>query len=105
MKIQDSANLSNLAPSTDLAKTAATQSVRSTTGGSGASQTQRTSDQVSLSDFASKISSQLDASAASRAERVSQLAAAYQSGSYQPDLSAVSKSIVDASVGSAAELR
>ncbi len=105
MKIQDSANLSNLAPSTNTARTAGTESVRSSGGGAGTSGAQRSSDQVSLSDFASQISSHLEASAASREARVSQLAAAYQSGSYQPDLAAVSKSIVDSSMGSASELR
>ena len=53
------------------------------TGGSG-------SDQVELSS----LSRALNASASSRSSRVDQLAALYQSGQYQPDPAATSKSMV-----------
>lgn len=103
MKIQDT-NIGGLA-FPDAAKTGATQGVRPGGDTSRAAQANRSSDQVSLSDFASKISGQLDANAAQRAERVGRLAASYQAGTYNPDPAAVSRKIVEASIGPMSELR
>jgi flagellar biosynthesis anti-sigma factor FlgM len=101
MKIQDNINLSGPATS-EAGKSAATQAVRHSGHGS-ASRAHGSSDQVSLSDFAGQLSRSLDASASQRASRVNDLAAAYQSGSYNPDPAAVSKSMVASMLG--ADLR
>ena len=51
-------------------------------------------DTVELSTAAGRVRQALDASAASRAQRVGELQAAYRAGSYQPDSAETSRGIV-----------
>ena len=72
-----------------------------TNGGTngGSSQVSSSGDSVQLSGFSGKVSQSLQTAAADRAQRVSQIAAAVQSGTYKVDSKAVSKAIVDHAIG------
>jgi flagellar biosynthesis anti-sigma factor FlgM len=68
--------------------------------GSGSGKTGSSSDRVELSSFTGRMSQTMQADAASRAQRVSQIAAAVRSGTYKVDSMAVSKAIIDQAVAS-----
>ncbi len=68
--------------------------------GSGSGQVSQSGDSVELSGLSGRVSATLQADSASRAEKVSQVAAAVQSGTYHVDAKAVSKSIVDHALAS-----
>ena len=58
------------------------------------------SDSVSLSKLVSKVSQSFQADSSSRSLRVSQIAEAVQSGTYQVDSLAVSRSLIDQAISS-----
>jgi flagellar biosynthesis anti-sigma factor FlgM len=72
------------------------------TGSSGQSksgnQVSSEGDQAEFSGFLSQLSRNLQTDSAGRAQRVSQLAAAVQSGSYKVDSAALSKTLVDQAI-------
>src|SRR5664279_6073098 len=94
MRIVDSTNLGNTNP----AQTGRTGDLRSIESGGKAGSAQRkgdsTSDSVELSSFTDRLSRTMQATAASRAQRVSELSQAVRSGTYQVDASAVSHALV-----------
>jgi len=55
-------------------------------------------DQTEFSGFLSRLSQNLQSDTTSRAQRVSQLAAAVQSGSYKVDSAALSRTLVDQAI-------
>jgi flagellar biosynthesis anti-sigma factor FlgM len=57
-------------------------------------------DSVELSGFAGRLSQTMEATSASRAQRVAELTAAVRSGSYQVDASAVSHAMVSQAISS-----
>lgn len=61
----------------------------------GIKSTSSSSDVMDLSGLASRISSALESSDTSRAERVNRLAQMVQSGSYQIDTQAISSKMID----------
>jgi negative regulator of flagellin synthesis FlgM len=67
-------------------------------GGSSAAGKSSSSDRLELSSFAGRLSQAVAASSAGRSQRVAELKAAVQSGTYQTDPAAISRSIVDYSL-------
>ncbi len=65
--------------------------------GSG-SQVSSGSDQAQFSGFLTRLSQNLQTDTASRAQRVSQIASAVQSGSYSVDSAALSRTLVDRAI-------
>lgn len=101
MRIVDSTNLGNTAP-TQTGRAGELRAVDSGgKTGSGPRKASSTSDSVELSGFAARISQTMEAATASRAQRVSALTDAVRSGSYQVDPSAVSHSMVSQAISSA----
>jgi anti-sigma28 factor (negative regulator of flagellin synthesis) len=72
------------------------------TGSSGesksVSQVSSGGDQAEFSGFLSRLSQNLQSDTAGRAQRVSQLAAAVQSGSYKVDSASLSRTLVDQAI-------
>jgi len=98
MRIVDPNSLGNTLP-VQTGRTGETQSVHpSGKGGSVSKAGSGASDSVQLSSLSGRISQSLETDSASRAHRVSQIAAAVQAGTYKVDASAVSRAIVDQSI-------
>ena len=76
------------------APTTETQAASSTKKGSGASSSSA-ADGLQLSKFAGSLSQIMESDSANRSQRVAQLAAAVQSGTYKVDPQAVSRALVD----------
>ena len=100
MRIVDSTNLGNTNP----AQTGRTGELRSIESGGKAGSAQRkaaaTTDSVDISSFTDRLSRTMQAAAASRAQRVSELSLAVRSGTYQADASAVSHAMVSQALSS-----
>ena len=100
MRIVDSNNLGN----TNSAKTGRTEDPRSidTAGKSGSAARKGSSgtDSVELSSLTDRISQTMQAAAASRSQRISELTAAVRSGSYQVDGKAISHALVNEAISS-----
>jgi negative regulator of flagellin synthesis FlgM len=96
MRISDPNGLGQLA-STQSGKAGETEAAKAKTG-SGSARPGAAGDRVELSSFSGRISESLLAASASRAQRVAELKAAVESGSYQPDPMAVGRSIIDHSL-------
>ena len=88
--------LSGLGHTTGLGETQNTSS--SNSKGAGASSSTSEGDGVQLSGFAGTLSKVLQSDSSSRSQRIAQLTAAVQSGTYQVDPAALSKAIVDHAV-------
>jgi flagellar biosynthesis anti-sigma factor FlgM len=98
MRISDPNGLGHLA-SAQNGRAGETEAInQSLKGGSDAAGKAASSDRLQLSTFAGRLSEALATGSAVRAERVAQLKAAVQSGAYQPDPLAISRSIVDFSL-------
>jgi anti-sigma28 factor (negative regulator of flagellin synthesis) len=76
-------------------RTAQTQAAGSVAKGSSNDPSSSSADGLQLSRFAGTLSEVMQSDSATRAQRVTQLSAAYKSGSYQVDAAAVSRAIVD----------
>lgn len=72
--------------------------------GTAASSSTSQSDGVQLSGFAGTLSKVLQSDSTGRSQRIAQLAAAVQSGTYQVDPAALSRAIVDHSVSGGSSL-
>ena len=94
MRIVDNSNPGNTAIG-QTTHTSQTQAAGSTTKGAGTSSSSQASDGLQLSKFAGSLSQIIQSDSANRSQRVAQLAAAVQSGSYQVDPMAVSRALVD----------
>jgi anti-sigma28 factor (negative regulator of flagellin synthesis) len=90
----DSNNLGNLGPS-QAERSGETPAIVSPGKNGSAGKTGASADRVELSGFTGRVSESLQADAASRGQRVSQLAAAVRSGTYKLDSRAVSGAVVD----------
>jgi flagellar biosynthesis anti-sigma factor FlgM len=77
------------------APTTETQAASSTKKGSGAASSSSSADGLQLSKFAGSLSQIMESDSANRSQRVAQLAAAVQSGTYKVDPQAVSRALVD----------
>lgn len=101
MRISDPNGLGHLA-SAQSGRAAETEAVNpSLKGGGKAGAGSAASDRVELSSFTGRLSEALAATSAGRAQRVAELKAAVQSGSYQTDPAAISSAIVDHSLRAA----
>jgi flagellar biosynthesis anti-sigma factor FlgM len=100
MRIVDSTNIgSAAAPQTGRA--GGLQSIDSAgKNGSALRKGASGADSVELSSFADRLSQSMQAASASRVERVAQLTAAVQSGSYKVDSQALSHSMVSQAISS-----
>lgn len=85
-------------------RTADTQTTGAPGKGSGAPSSTSPSDGVQISNFAGTLSQVLQSGSTDRSQRVAQLAAAVQSGTYQVDAAAVSRAMVDHAISSASSL-
>jgi len=94
MRIDDNSNPVNTAIG-QTTRTAETQAAGSTTKGAGAPSSSPAADGLQLSKFAGSLSQIFQSDSANRSQRVAQLAAAVQSGSYKVDPMAVSRALVD----------
>lgn len=95
MRIVDANQSGNTTPS-QADRTGATRAVGpSGSNSSGSGQVSQSGDSVELSGLSGRVSASLQADSASRAQKVNQVAAAVQSGTYQVDAKAVSKAIVN----------
>jgi flagellar biosynthesis anti-sigma factor FlgM len=83
------------APLGQTAPTSETQAAGSAAKSAGASSSSQATDGLQLSKFAGSLSQIMQSDSASRSQRVAQLAAAVQSGTYQVDPQAVSRALVD----------
>ncbi len=91
MRIEDNNNATAA-----LGQTAPAQAPNSTAkGGAVTPQSSDATDGLDLSNFTGSLSRIMQSDSVSRAQRVAQLAAAVQSGTYQVDPQAVSRAIVD----------
>lgn len=77
-----------------------TESTGSTGKGAGPRSSNSDTDGLQLSGFAGTLSKVLQSDSTGRSQRVAQLAAAVQSGTYQVDPAALSKAIVDHAISS-----
>jgi flagellar biosynthesis anti-sigma factor FlgM len=99
MRIIDSNSLGSCA-SNATGRTGQTQGVQESARKNGADRSgQSQSDTVELSGSSKSVDAAWNAYAASRAQRVQQLAAAVQGGTYEPDAGAVSSKMVDEALG------
>lgn len=100
MRIVDSTNLGNAAPA-QTGRTGGLQSIDSAgKNGSALRKSSSSADSVELSSFADRLSQTMQASSASRAQRISALTSAVRSGTYQVDPQAVSHSMVSQAISS-----
>jgi flagellar biosynthesis anti-sigma factor FlgM len=83
------------APLDQAAQTTQTQAAGSAAKGAGTSSSSAAADGLQLSKFAGSLSQIMQSDSANRSQRVAQLAAAVQSGTYQVDPQAVSRALVD----------
>jgi anti-sigma28 factor (negative regulator of flagellin synthesis) len=99
MRINDNSNLANnaLGQTGRAAETESTGSSARSVAKAAPSET----DDLQLSRFAGALSQVIQTDSASRSQRVAQLAATVQSGSYQVDSLATSRAIVDYSIAAA----
>lgn len=97
MRIVDPNSLGNALPA-QTGRAGESQSVRPSGSGAAGKTGSTGGDSVQLSSLSGRISQTLEADSASRAQRISQLAAAVQSGTYQVDAQSVSSAIVDQSI-------
>jgi flagellar biosynthesis anti-sigma factor FlgM len=99
MRIIDSNSLGNCESlQTGRAGGAQSSSAASRNGSTGKSGTGDV-DTVELSGSNSRVAEALRADSASRAQRVQELVAAVQAGTYEPDVYAVSSALVDEAIG------
>jgi flagellar biosynthesis anti-sigma factor FlgM len=100
MRIVDTSNLGNTTP----AQTGRTGELRSIDSGgkagSGSGKSSSATDSVQLSGFTGRLAQTMQADAASRVQRVTELTAAVRSGSYQADAKAVSHALVNQALSS-----
>lgn len=85
-------------------RAAETQSTGSSAKGKGAQSSTSQTDGLQLSSFAGTLSKVLQSDSTGRSQRVAQLAAAVQSGTYQVDPQAVSRAIVDHAISGGSSL-
>jgi len=100
MRISDPNGLGHLA-SAQSGRAAETEAANPSLKGGKAGGGSAASDRVELSSFTGRLSEALTASSAGRAQRVAQLKAAVDAGTYQPDPDAISRAIVDHSLAAA----
>ena len=91
MRVQDS-NLNSVSITTG--GSARADGVQPGRSGSSSAKAKDGQDELSLSDFGSRVHG-ISGNTAERTARVSQLAAAYKSGNYHPDAQAVAKGVVN----------
>jgi flagellar biosynthesis anti-sigma factor FlgM len=95
MRIVDTNQSGNIAPA-QAGRTGATRGVNPAgSKGAGGGKISQSGDSVQLSEFSGLVSNSMETQAATRAQKVSQIAAAVQSGTYKVDAQAVSRAIVD----------
>jgi flagellar biosynthesis anti-sigma factor FlgM len=94
MRIVDTNQPGNTIP-LQSGRTGATRPVPAGESNGSSGKVSQNSDSIELSGLSGRVSQTLQADSASRAEKVNQIAAAVQSGTYQVDAKAVSKAIVD----------
>ncbi len=98
MRIVDSSNLGNAAPA-QTGRAGALQSIdQAGKHGAASRKGASTDDSVQLSSFADRLSQSLQATATSRAQRISERTAAVRSGSYSIDAHTISHSMVSEAV-------
>lgn len=103
MQIADNNSL-NSAQLEQTTRTADTQAAGAPGKGTSAPSSPSQSDGVQISNFAGTLTQVLQSDSTDRSQRVAQLAAAVQSGSYQVDPMAVSRSILDHAISGASSL-
>lgn len=103
MQIVDNNSLSNTALE-QANRAADAQPAGSPAKGTEANSSSSQSDGVQLSNFAGTLSQVLQSGSTDRSQRIAQLSAAVQSGTYQVDPSAVSRAIVDHAISGAHSL-
>jgi anti-sigma28 factor (negative regulator of flagellin synthesis) len=79
-------------------RTGGAQATGSSDKSNSGSQVSSGFDQAEFSGFLSQLSRNLQSDSAGRAQRVSQLAAAVQSGTYKVDSAALSRTLVDQAI-------
>ncbi|HXJ41514.1 MAG TPA: flagellar biosynthesis anti-sigma factor FlgM [Bryobacteraceae bacterium] len=94
MRIVDNNNLGNTALG-QTARTAETQPSASSSKAAAQTGASSQPDELQLSSFAGKVTQGLHSDSTNRSQRVAQLAAAVQSGTYKVDPAAVSHAIVE----------
>lgn len=100
MRIVDSTNIGNAAPS-QTGRASGLQSIDSASkNGSALRKGGAAADSVELSSFADRLSQTMQAESASRVEHIAQLTAAVRSGSYKVDSLALSHSMVSQAISS-----
>lgn len=100
MRIVDSTNLGNTT-SAQTGRTGALHSIdQAGKNGSAGRKAALTTDSVELSGFADRLSRTMQASAASRTQRIAELTAAVRSGNYRVDAQALSHSMVSQAISS-----
>lgn len=99
MQIVDNNSLSNNALE-QTNRAVEPQPAASTGQGSGATSSSSQTDGVQLSNFAGTLSQVLQSDSTGRSQRIAQLAAAVQSGTYQVDSMAVSRAVIDHAISS-----
>jgi flagellar biosynthesis anti-sigma factor FlgM len=103
MQIADNNSLNN-GPLEQTSRAADTQATGSPVKGAGSPASTSQNDGVQISNFAGTLSHVLQSDSTDRSQRIAQLAAAVQSGSYQVDPMAVSRAIIDHTVSGANSL-
>ena len=95
MRIVDTTQTGSSAP-VQTGRTGATRGANPANGnGASSDKVSPSGDSVELSGFSGRVSQTLASASASRAQKVSQIAAAVQSGTYKVDSHAVSRALVD----------
>ena len=98
MRIVDTNSTASSSPA-QTGRTAAARPVDATgSNQSGSGQVSSSGDSVQLSGFSGKVAQTLQSDASARAQKVSQIAAAVQSGTYKVDAKAVSHAIVNQAI-------
>lgn len=94
MRIVDNNN-PGPAPTDQTTRTTGTQATGTTAKGTSTTASSAAPDGLQLSRFAGTLSQVMQSDSATRSQRVSQLAAAVKSGTYQVDSAAVSRALVN----------
>jgi len=103
MQIVDNNSLNNGALE-QTNRAADTQATGSSVKGAGSQPSTSQSDGVQISNFAGTLSQVLQSDSTDRSQRITQLASAVQSGSYQVDPMAVSRAMIDHAISGASSL-
>ena len=96
MRINDQNGHGNAVPQTN--GTSSAGRANATANGKAASGSGSGSDSVQLSGFAGQLSKSLQAGSSNRSQRVSEIAQAVRSGTYQVDGAAVSRAMIDQAI-------